>query len=196
MILDKVINNRIENSRIENRRIEKKRLDKQNKKMAQKLARLRLLRLEKKQEKEEYKIFAEKNAELAKIAEKEFYKKLKKQYPTLISNSKFAVMDFTSRDNNNVLVEHEYKFRADSNGIKHNSFSEGLMCGKNKLNHSLNMIGKSRQIYYWECLDGIYYWELTKETEDQYTDDMNGNIKNNQSPQPVFCIKSEFLKKF
>ena len=73
MILDKV-------SRIENRKIEKKRLDKIHKKMAQKLARARIVRLERLEEKKEYKRFAEKNAELAKIAELEFSKKLKKQY--------------------------------------------------------------------------------------------------------------------
>ena len=188
MILDKI-------SRIENRKIEKKRLDKINKKIAQKLARARIVRLERLEEKKEYKRFAEKNAELAKIAELEFSKKLKKQYPTLISNSKFAVMDFTSNDNN-MLIEHEYKFRAGSDGINHNSFSEGLMCGKNKLNHSLKAIKKNiRQIYYWGCLDGIYLWEVTEKTKDQYTDDMNGNIKNNQSKQQVFYVKPEFLKK-
>ena len=189
MILDKI-------SRIENRKIEKKRLDKINKKIAQKLARLKLARLERLEEKKQYKLFAEKNAELGKIAELEFFKILKKQYPTLISNREFAVMDFTSRDT--VLDEHEYKFRAGigDGGINHNSFSEGLMCGKNKLNHSLKAIKKNiRQIYYWGCLDGIYYWELTEKTKDQYTMGLNGNIKNNQSKQPVFYIKPEFLKK-
>ena len=122
---------------------------------------------------------------------------LRKSYDNLIDNNEtnpYAHMDALTNDNNEA-IEHEHKNRID---FRHNQF-RGLMLNKCKLDYSKKQLLKGiRQIYYWNCKDGLYYWEL-KDLElqkDEIIYYRNGNFKTNEGFRDVVDIKTAFLKKY
>lgn len=138
-----------------------------------------------------------KNFRDGKLAEINWLKILSKKYKTLVDNNetnKYSHMDAYSSDNN-ILIEHEHKNRSKYN---HNQF-RGLMLNKCKIDYSKEQLKKGiRQIYYWNCKDGLYYWEL-KDLETQKNEIIyyrNGNLKTNEGYRDVVDIKCNFLKKF
>ena len=132
-----------------------------------------------------------------RIAELKWMSILKKQYPTIkdrnIKNP-FSKMDAISKDNN-IKIEHEHKNR---DTIKHDQY-RGLMVNQCKIDYSVKRLKKGiRQIYYWTCSDGLYYWELTDITKqkNELIYYRNGNLQTNEGHRDVVDIKKKYLKKY
>lgn len=126
---------------------------------------------------------------------------LKPKYKNLIDNnikSKYAVMDFTD---NIAKLEIECKNRE---GNKHNDFdgdcdTNGLCFGRNKYYYAIERLKLGYKfIVYFNCSDGIFYWELTnsEKQKDEYTFGMGGNKKIGQRPTQLIYIKTKYLQKF
>ena len=130
-------------------------------------------------------------------AEIKWLKILKNQYPSIIDNNlidEMSSMDGISFDNNNI-IEHEHKNRIDT---RHNQYS-GIMVNKCKINKSIEQLKKGiRQIYYWSCSDGLYYWELTdiEKQKKQLRFYRNGNFISGEGQRDVVDIKWQYLKKY
>lgn len=137
-----------------------------------------------------------------RLAEHRIMEKLKESLNknhTLVDNNitnKFSIMDFTSIDSNTYPVtDYEHKYRIEYN---HNHFYNGLMFGKNKYNYSLSRLQNGiRQLYYWTCADGIYFWELINpiQQQNEFSFGMNSNKQLNQSPQEMVYVKCKYLTK-
>ena len=114
------------------------------------------------------------------------------------SKSKYAVMDFTD---NIAKLEIECKNRE---GNKHNDFdgdcdTNGLCFGRNKYYYAIERLKLGYKfIVYFNCSDGIFYWELTnsEKQKDEYTFGMGGNKKIGQRPTQLIYIKTKYLQKF
>ena len=122
---------------------------------------------------------------------------LKNQYPTIIDNNLIDIMssmDGISFDNN-ITIEHEHKNRINT---RHNQYS-GLMVNECKIRKSIEQLKKGiRQIYYWSCSDGLYYWELIdlEKQKKQMKFYRNGNFKSGEGQRDVVDIKWQYLKKY
>jgi hypothetical protein len=138
-----------------------------------------------------------KNFTNGRKAELEWLKILKKQYPTIIDNNLIDIMssmDGISFDNN-ITIEHEHKNRIDT---RHNKYS-GIMVNECKIRKSIEQLKKGiRQIYYWSCSDGLYYWELTdiEKQRKQLRFYRNGNFQTGEGYRNVVDIKHQYLKKY
>lgn len=138
-----------------------------------------------------------KNFSDGRMAELKWIQKLKKDYKTITDNNiknKYSHMDAISNDNGET-IEHEHKNRTT---YRHNQF-RGLMLNKCKIDYSNEQLKKGiRQIYYWSCKDGLYYWELynLEKQKDEIIYYRNGNLKTNEGCRDVVDIKSAFLKKY
>ena len=122
--------------------------------------------------------------------------KLKSKYPTIISNNitnKFSKMDAMAIHNGQV-IEFEHKKR----NCNHNTFV-GLMVNESKLRYSIEQLKKNvRQIYFWSCKDGIFFWEL-KDFEKQKHELIFGQNSNKKIGQPqvdIVDIKTKYLQRF
>ena len=138
-----------------------------------------------------------KNFSDGRIAELKWIEILKNKYKSILDNNiknKYSHMDAISKDNGEI-IEHEHKNRTT---YRHNQF-RGLLLNKCKIDYSIEQLKKGiRQIYYWNCKDGLYYWEL-KDLEKQADEIIyyrNGNLKTNEGYRDVVDIKSIFLKKY
>ena len=128
--------------------------------------------------------------------EPHWIRKLKSNYPTIVSNNvtnKYAKMDATAIHNGQ-MIEFEHKQR----NCNHNTFV-GLMINESKLRYSIEQLKKNvRQIYFWSCKDGIFFWELS-DFEKQKSELIFGQNSNKQIGQPnvnIVDIKTKFLKKY
>ena len=132
-----------------------------------------------------------------RIAEIKWLEILKNQYPTIIDNNLIDIMssmDGISFDNN-ITIEHEHKNRINT---RHNQYS-GLMVNECKIRKSIEQLKKGiRQIYYWTCSDGLYYWELLDldKQKKQMKFYRNGNFKSGEGQRDVVDIKWQYLKKY
>lgn len=153
------------------------------------------------QRKREQEIKRKKIADLVaygKEKEKQFLDKLKSTYPSLSDNNEedqYSSMDFSSCDDG-VLIEHEYKHRIK---YRHDQFYEGLMFDCSKFRYMDYRVRQGvRQIVYWHCSDGVYYWELTDMDKqvDEFTISTNCNTQIDQEPKAIVYIKNKYLKKF
>ena len=132
-------------------------------------------------------------------AEIEWLKILKNQYPSIIDNNlidEMSSMDAISFDNN-ITIEHEHKNRINT---RHNQYS-GLMVNECKINKSIEKLKNNmgiRQIYYWSCSDGLYYWELTniEKQKKELRFYRNGNFISGEGQRDVVDIKWQYLKKY
>ena len=140
--------------------------------------------------------FIKKNVEAGVKFEKPWRKILKTKYPSIIDNNikdRFSHMDAFSNDNN-IPIEHEHRSR----NVYHNQY-RGLMLNKCKIDYSIDQLKKNiRQIYYWSCKDGLFYWELydIEKQKDEIIYYRNGNLKNDCGLRDVVDIKTNFLKKY
>ena len=76
------------------------------------------------------------------------------------SSDKYAVFDYY---NDKTFIE--LKTRR----IKHNQY-KSLMFGYNKFKKGLEHINDGKDVYFFfNCLDGIYYWKLTNESKSNIT---------------------------
>lgn len=107
---------------------------------------------------------------------------------------KYALMDYyENSEDGKRIAEYEVKSRR----IKHNQY-KSLIFGKNKFDNSVIQIDKNiRQIYLFNCIDGIYKWELTdvNKQKDEYYFCMNGNFARNDKAHSVCNIKTQYLTK-
>ena len=105
---------------------------------------------------------------------------------------KYHTLDFYGKHNNKKCVEFELKSR----NINHNKYNS-LIFGKNKFLYSLKRLKKGiRQIYLFNCLDGIYYYELINE-EKQKNEFYFGDIcskKRNDKIHDGIHIKIKYIK--
>ena len=106
--------------------------------------------------------------------------------------NQYSIMDYYQKDeNNNIIAEYELKSRR----IKHNQYGS-LIFGENKFKNSVKQIDKNiRQIYIFNCLDGLYKWELKNPTlqKEEYYFTMCGNYARNDKPHSVCNIKTKYL---
>lgn len=107
--------------------------------------------------------------------------------------NKYSLMDYYQKDDNdNIIAEFELKSRR----IKHNQY-ESLIFGQNKFNNSVKQIDKNiKQIYLFNCVDGLYKWELTNPTlqKEEYYFTMCGNYRRNDKSTSVCNIRTQYLK--
>jgi hypothetical protein len=76
------------------------------------------------------------------------------------SSDKYATFDYY---NDNTFIELK------SRRIKHNTYKT-LMFGYNKFKKGLEHIENGKDVYFFfNCLDGIYYWKLTNESKANIT---------------------------
>ena len=142
-------------------------------------------------------ILRQQNFRKGRIAELKWISILKKQFPSIIDNNiknEFSHMDCISIDNN-IKIEHEHKNR---NTIKHDQY-RGLMVNQCKIDESIKQLKKGiRQIYYWTCSDGLYYWELKdiKKQKKEMIYYQNGNFQTKEGHRNVVDIKKKYLKKY
>ena len=135
------------------------------------------------------------NFNKGRIAEIQWLKILQKQYPSIQDNNiinKFAHMDASSTDND-IMIEHEHKNRETINHYKY----DGLMINECKIKYSKEQLKKGiRQIFYWTCKDGLYYWELTnfEKQKEQMKFYRNGNYASGEGARDVVDIKKEYLQ--
>ena len=138
----------------------------------------------------------QKNLTNGRIAELKWIEKLKSIYPTIRDKNiknKFSKMDAVSNDNN-IKIYHEHKNRID---ILHNKYP-GLMVNKCKIDYSIKKLKNGiKQIYYWTCKDGIYYWELydIEKQKNEIIYYRNGNFQTGEGKRDVVDIKCKYLKK-
>lgn len=141
-------------------------------------------------------ILRQQNFIKGRTAELKWISILKKQFPSIIDNNiknEFSHMDCISTDNN--IIEHEHKNR---DTIKHNQY-RGLMVNQCKIDESVKQLKKGiRQIYYWTCSDGLYYWELKdiKKQKKEMIYYQNGNFQTKEGHRNVVDIKKKYLKKY
>lgn len=141
-------------------------------------------------------IIKRENFKSGNLGEIKWINKLRKKYPNIFNNNtkdKFAKMDAYSNDND-IEIEHEHKQR----NIYHNQY-EGLMVNKCKIDYSIKQLQKGiRQIYYWTCKDGLFFWELTdiEKQKDEIIYNKNGNYKRGDKITKVVDIKTKYLKKY
>jgi hypothetical protein len=176
---------------------------------------LEILRLEKKHEKmklqlhrigrkrksnERKKRLTRKLLECGKEGEIKMLEILKKKYKNVVDNNitnKYSTFDFSD---NTMKVDFECKNRVK---YTHNQFDKdgyvgGLMYGRNKFNYSLERLKLGyRQIIYWPCKDGIFFWELysPEKQKQEYTFGKNCNKELNQTPQDMVYVKIKSLTK-
>jgi len=106
----------------------------------------------------------------------------------------YSIMDYYDTDENeNIIAEYELKSRR----IKHNQYNS-LIFGKNKFDKSITQLEKNiKQIYLFNCIDGVYKWELTDAVKQQgeYYFSMNGNYARNDKPHSVCNIRTKYLQR-
>jgi len=106
----------------------------------------------------------------------------------------FSIMDFFELKDNNLVCEYELKTRR----IKHDKYGS-LMMGKNKFEYSIEAIKKGiRQIYLWNCSDGLYMWELkdVEEQAEEYCYGTGGNYARGDKSRDVVYISIKYIKPF
>lgn len=134
-----------------------------------------------------------------KKGEEKILKILKNKYENIVDNNienKYSTMDFSD---NTLKIDFECKHREP---YTHDQFNKGydlgLMYGRNKFDYSVERLKEGyRQIVFWICKDGIFYWEL-KDAEKQkkeYSFGMNSNKNSGQSLKHVVYVKLDFLTK-
>ena len=123
--------------------------------------------------------------------------RLKKKYPSICNKNitdNFASMDSISNDNG-VIIEHEHKKR----NIKHDKYFS-LFFNKCKFDKSVKQIQRGiRQIYYWTCDDGLFYWEMydIEKQKHEFQFGRNGNFHGTgQGARDIVNIKIEHIKKY
>ena len=140
------------------------------------------------------------NLKFGSEEEKEFYNILKKSKNVysyeIHKNNKFSKMDLFEMDekNENITSEHEVKGR----NIYHNQYWS-LFFNKCKFEYSLEQLKKGiKQIYYWKCKDGLFYWELYDEIKqkNEFKFGRNGNFQTGEGLRDIVNIKVEYIKKY
>ena len=175
--------------------LEKKRLEKKHALMKKRCANTR----RKKRSMERRKNVIRENFISGKVGEEKILKILKKKYENIIDNNiknKFSTMDFSD---NTLKIDFECKHREQ---YTHNQFNNGydlgLMYGRNKFDYSVERLKEGyRQIVFWMCRDGIWFWELTdpEKQNRQYTFGKNSNKNSGQPPKDVVYVKLDYLTK-
>ena len=123
-------------------------------------------------------------------------KTLSVKYPSIRDNNienKYSSMDSIS-DDDGIVKEHEHKQR----NIRHNQYWS-LFFNKSKFNKSIIQIKKGiRQIFYWTCKDGLYYWELhdPELQKDEYSFGSNGNFQTGEGARDIVDVKIKYIQKF
>ena len=137
---------------------------------------------------------------IGKAGEIKMLEILKKKYENVVDNNitnKYSTMDFSD---NTMKVDFEIKNRHDKTHDQYNknSYDLGLMYGRNKFDYSLERLKLGyKQIVYWPCKDGIFYWELydPEKQNNEYTFGKNCNKELNQKPQDIVYVKIKYLTK-
>jgi hypothetical protein len=102
------------------------------------------------------------------------------------STDKYATFDYY---NDNTFIE--LKTRR----VKHNTYST-LMFGYNKFKKGLEHIKEGKDVYFFfNCLDGVYYWKLTEESKKHITIGSGGRRDRGQdeSNQKLVFVSSHNL---
>tara|TARA_R110002012_G_scaffold141795_2_gene299596 strand:- start:549 stop:992 length:444 start_codon:yes stop_codon:yes gene_type:complete len=128
--------------------------------------------------------------------EKPWREALRKKYPSICNKNisdKFASMDSISNDNG-IIIEHEHKKRK----MKHDKYCS-IVFNRCKFEKSVKQVERGiRQIYWWTCTDGLFYWELydIDKQKDEFEFGWICNKKIGQKPVRGVYIKVAYLKKY
>ena len=177
-------------------KLEKIRLEKKHEQMKLQLHRVG----RKRKSNERKKTLTRKLLAIGKEGEIKMLEILKKKYNNVVDNNidnKYSTMDFSD---NIMKVDFECKNRVKytHDQFDKNSYDLGLMYGRNKFDYSLERLKLGyRQIIYWPCKDGIFYWELYDEEKQkqEYTFGKNCNKELNQKLQDMVYVKIKCLTK-
>jgi hypothetical protein len=181
---------------IEKNRLEKKRLEKKHELMRRQCARAR----RKLKSNERRKKLTRQLLARGKEGEIKMLEILKKKYDNIVDNNienKYSTIDFSD---NKLKIDFECKNRVTKT---HNQFDKtgyvgGLMYGRNKFDYSLKRLKEGyKQIVYWPCSDGIWFWELydPEKQKHEYTFGENSNKELNQQLKDVVYVKTKYLTK-
>jgi len=154
-----------------------------------------------------YKKLQTENVKFGTTKEASWIDVLRQEYPNIKStNTEKKEIDFSLFDatatKNGQKFNFELKSRED---INHNSFPS-IMVGANKLKEAKKQLENDvKTIFFWDCKDGLYYWEITNENKEdgswffndsEYYIGEGGNSKIGQEPAPVAYIWNNYLKKY
>ena len=73
------------------------------------------------------------------------------------------------------------------------------MVNECKITKSIKQLKKGiRQIFYWTCIDGLYYWELTDPIaqKHEYEFGRNGNFQTGEGFRNIVNIRMDYIKKY
>ena len=177
-------------------KLETLRLEKKHEQMKLQLRRIG----RKRKSNERKKRLTQKLLAVGKEGEKKMLEILKKKYENVVDNNidnKYSTMDFSD---NIMKVDFECKnrFKYTHNQFDKDGYVGGLMYGRNKFNYSLERLKLGyKQIVYWPCKDGIWFWQLYDEEKqnNEYTFGKNCNKELNQKPQDMVYVKIKYLTK-
>lgn len=135
-----------------------------------------------------------------KAGEKLILEVLKKKFSSVVDNNetnKFSPMDFSD---NTAKIDFECKNRSKytHNQFDVNGYENGLMFGRNKFDYGIKRLKEGyRQIIYWICKDGIFFWELVNpETQNkEFTFSMNSAKVIGQEAKNIVYVKTKYLTK-
>jgi hypothetical protein len=143
------------------------------------------------------------NVKNGEAHEEEWVNYLSKQYPNIksLKDDEFSIFDAISVENGQNF-QFELKTRKE---INHNTYPT-LMVGVNKIKKAIIDLKKNiRTIFFWNCKDGLYYWEITEENkkegswffnEGEYYISEGGNEKIGQTPKLIAYIRKEYMKRY
>ena len=120
--------------------------------------------------------------------EEEWVKYLSKQYPNIksLKDDEFSIFDARSVENGQ-------------------NFQFELKTRKEIKKAIIDLKKNIRTIFFWNCKDGLYYWEITEENkkegswffnEGDYYISEGGNEKIGQTPKLIAYIRKEYLKRY
>ena len=128
------------------------------------------------------------------------YNKFKLEYKNLVDNNiknKWSTVDFTD-DIAKVDIECKNRYEYSHNHFDRDCRSNGIMYGRNKFDYGIERLKLGyRHIIFWNCADGIFFWEL-KDPEKQkheYSFNKNCNKQIGQEKKDIVYIKIKYLCK-
>lgn len=154
-----------------------------------------------------YKKLQNENVKFGTSKEQAWIEVLRQKYPNIKStNTENKEIDYSAFDatsiENGQKFNFELKTRTD---INHNTFPS-LMVGANKVKEAKKQLENGvRTIFFWDCVDGLYFWELTENNKEdgnwffrdsEFYIGIGGNSKIGQESANICYIWEQYLQKY
>tara|TARA_R110000796_G_scaffold92690_1_gene197047 strand:- start:1413 stop:1913 length:501 start_codon:yes stop_codon:yes gene_type:complete len=156
-----------------------------------------------------YKKLQNENVEFGTSKEQAWIEVLRQKYPNIKStNPHRKEIDYSAFDATSIENGQKFNFELKTReNINHDTYP-ALYMGLNKIITAKNQLKNGvRTIFFWDCADGLYCWELTENNKDdghwfssddgkEYYIALGANQKIGQESANVCYIWKEFLQKY